>query len=118
MKRKGAAAVEFAIIAPFFFMLLMGMLEVGRAVHVQQVITNATREAVRCQSVGEDGVKRVEKCLKNAGISRFKVKMDPPNPESGQPVTCTVRVKFTDVSWVPVLFYVKDLQASTIMRRE
>ncbi len=39
--------MEFAIVAPIFFMMIMGMLELGRAVMVQQVITNASREGAR-----------------------------------------------------------------------
>ncbi len=42
--RRGAAAVEFAIVAPVFFLLVFGMIEYGRMVMVQQVITNASRE--------------------------------------------------------------------------
>src|SRR4029077_13314881 len=40
--RCGAAAVEFAIVAPVFFLLVIGMIEVGRAMMVQQVLINAS----------------------------------------------------------------------------
>ena len=46
-KRRGAAVVEFAIVAPLFFLLIFGMIEYGRMVMVQQVITNASREGAR-----------------------------------------------------------------------
>ncbi len=42
--RRGTAAVEFALVAPVFFLLVFGMIEYGRMVMVQQVITNASRE--------------------------------------------------------------------------
>ena len=45
--RRAAAAVEFAIVAPVFFLLVFGMIEYGRMVMVQQVITNASREGAR-----------------------------------------------------------------------
>src|SRR5882757_936386 len=45
--RRGAAAVEFAIVAPVFFLLVFGMVEYGRMIMVQQVITNAAREGAR-----------------------------------------------------------------------
>ena len=45
--RQGAAVVEFAIVAPVFFLLVFGMIEYGRMVMVQQVITNASREGAR-----------------------------------------------------------------------
>src|SRR5688500_3330716 len=46
-QRRPAAAVEFAIVAPVFFLLVVGMIEYGRMVMVQQVITNASREGAR-----------------------------------------------------------------------
>jgi Flp pilus assembly protein TadG len=46
-RRKGAATVEFALVAPFFIVLLLGSLEFGRGFMVQQTITNATREGAR-----------------------------------------------------------------------
>lgn len=46
-KQRGAAAVEFAAVAPIFVLLLFGMLEFGRMVMVQQILTNATREGAR-----------------------------------------------------------------------
>ena len=47
-KRRGAAAVEFAVVAPIFLLLVFGMIEYGRMVMVQQVLTNASREGARC----------------------------------------------------------------------
>ena len=44
---RGASAVEFAVVAPVFFLLIFGMIEYGRMVMVQQVITNASREGCR-----------------------------------------------------------------------
>ncbi len=46
-KRRGAAVIEFAIMAPVFFLLVFGMIEFGRMVMVQQIITNASREGAR-----------------------------------------------------------------------
>jgi Flp pilus assembly protein TadG len=41
--RFGIAATEFAIIAPLFFLLVIGMLEFSRALMVQQVLINGSR---------------------------------------------------------------------------
>ena len=46
-KHRGAAVVEFAIIAPLFFLLIFGIVEFGRMVMVQQILTNASREGAR-----------------------------------------------------------------------
>jgi Flp pilus assembly protein TadG len=45
--RSGAAAVEFALVAPILCGLILGMIEVGRALQVQMALTNAVREACR-----------------------------------------------------------------------
>ena len=41
--RRGVATVEFAIVAPLFFLLVLGCIEFGRALMVQQMLTNASR---------------------------------------------------------------------------
>jgi hypothetical protein len=46
-RRRGAAVVEFAVIAPLFFMMVFGIIEFGRALMVQQILTNASREGAR-----------------------------------------------------------------------
>lgn len=51
-KQRGAAAVEFALIAMFFFAVLFGIIEFGRALFVwnsvQEVTRYVAREAVVC----------------------------------------------------------------------
>jgi len=46
----GNAAVEFALVLPFLLVLLMGMVEFGRVLFNQQVITNAARDASRASA--------------------------------------------------------------------
>jgi Flp pilus assembly protein TadG len=58
-RRRGAAAVEFAVCLPVLFIFLAGLWEVGRMVEVQQVMWNATREAARDASIGQDSLKSV-----------------------------------------------------------
>lgn len=48
---RGAAAVEFAIIVPVLFMLLLGIMEFGRAYNVQVTLTNAARESARSMAI-------------------------------------------------------------------
>lgn len=57
--RSGLAAVEFALCAPLILMLLFGIWEVGRIVEVQQVMWNASREAARQASTGEDDLAKI-----------------------------------------------------------
>ncbi len=41
------AMVEFAIVAPILFLMLLGIIEVGRMIFLYTAVTNASREAVR-----------------------------------------------------------------------
>lgn len=45
--RRGQALVEFALVAPIFFLLLFGIVEGGRFVFYYQTLANATREGAR-----------------------------------------------------------------------
>ena len=46
-RSRGQALVEFALVAPFFFMLLLAIVEFGLAVYYIQVLNNAAREGAR-----------------------------------------------------------------------
>jgi Flp pilus assembly protein TadG len=45
-------AVEFAILVPVLVMILLGIMEFGRAYNVQTTLTNAAREGVRSMAIG------------------------------------------------------------------
>ena len=44
---RGQALVEFALAAPLFFLLLLGILEGGRFIYHYETLNNAAREGVR-----------------------------------------------------------------------
>ena len=50
--RRGAVAVEAAIITPVLLIMMMGMWEVGRIIHVKQVMVNSAREGARLAAGG------------------------------------------------------------------
>ena len=53
---RGAAAVEFALIAPLLFMLIFGIINFGIAWSQKEVFVQAAREGARYAAVGcEDG---------------------------------------------------------------
>lgn len=126
-KRRGAAAVEFALVAPLFILLVFGMIEFGRMVMVQQVITNASREGAR-QAVLDgssttDVNTTVNKYLTSAGIRGTTITLSPDPPSTalfGEPVSVTVAVPFSQVSWLPSPMYLgkTNLSATATMRRE
>ena len=128
-KRLGAAAVEFALVAPLFFLLVFGMIEFGRMVMVQQVITNASREGARKAVLDGASATNVKSSvvtyMSNGGvtISTSNVTISPTDPTTaaaGDPVTVTVSLPFSQVSWLPSPMFLgsRQMTASTVMRRE
>src|SRR6476620_5305403 len=53
---RGAAAVEFAIVATLFFMLVFGIIDFGFAFHSWNNTANAAREGARRGAVSSDPV--------------------------------------------------------------
>ena len=45
--RRGQALVEFALVAPLFFIVLFGIVEAGRFIFYYETLNNATREGAR-----------------------------------------------------------------------
>ena len=127
MKRRGAAAVEFAIVAPLFFLLVFGMIEFGRMVMVQQVITNGSREGARIavlDGATTDEVRTaVSTYLQSSAVAGASVTISPDPPSSagyGEPVAVTVSVPFSQVSWLPSPMFLagSTMTATSVMRRE
>jgi Flp pilus assembly protein TadG len=127
--RGGAAVVEFAIVAPVFFILVFGMIEYGRMVMVQQILTNASREGARYAVILESNdttavQDKVTDYLESASINGSPtVTVDWPAGGSGsnQPITVAVSIPFGQVSWLPSPMFVSStlpLQATSVMRRE
>jgi Flp pilus assembly protein TadG len=46
-KRSGIASAEFALLVPFLVMIVMGMLELGRAMMVKTILSDAAHKACR-----------------------------------------------------------------------
>lgn len=126
-RRRGTAAVEFALVAPLFVLLVFGMIEYGRMVMVQQLLVNAAREGARVGvldgSTQTSVTTAVNNYLSPAGITTATVTVVPSTPSSAaatDPVTVTVSVPFNNVSWLPSPMYLggKTLSFSAVMRRE
>src|SRR5256714_13477016 len=46
-RHSGQSMVEFAVLAPIFFLLLLGTIDLGRAVYIYNTISDAAREGTR-----------------------------------------------------------------------
>ena len=128
-RRRGAAAIEFAIVAPVFFMLIFGMFEFGRMLMVQQVLTNAARSGARIAVIdgasSAEVISTIQEYLDNASIDPqdVTISVNPSNlsqTDTGDAITVSLSVPFTDVSWLPSPWFLSNrtLQASCTMRRE
>jgi Flp pilus assembly protein TadG len=144
--RKGVAAVECALVASFLFCpIILGTLEVGRAIQVQAALTNAVREGCRafCDSTATvtlDGqtyqsgtqayaIAVVKYALKNAnvGITDANVGSVTVTVTTGAqvtvsgvtltPATVTATVPFSLVRWSPSFIMGSNLTASITMRK-
>ena len=49
-KKRGQAIAEFALVLPLLLIVVIGLIEVGRAIFIYSSVTNASREAVRYAS--------------------------------------------------------------------
>jgi Flp pilus assembly protein TadG len=125
--RQGAAVVEFAVVAPVLIMFLLGIIECGRMVMVQQALTTAVREGARTAIVEGTPVATAEKAVQSflagTGIRGGKISITPHETgllAHGQPVTVSISVPFTEVSWLPNPFFFRNttLTSAATMRRE
>lgn len=124
--RRGVAAVEFAIVAPVFFLLVIGIIEIGRAMMVQQVLINASRvgarRAVTLSSSEQAVIDAVTEYAEGVGIAGVDIDVSP-NPATaaaGDAITVIVDIDYSDVSWLPAPWFMggKQLGASSVMRKE
>lgn len=73
---RGAVAVEFAILAPVLIMILLGIVEFGRAYNAQVSLSNAAREGVRVMAISKN-VSSARTAAKAAAVS-----LNPPLADS------------------------------------
>ncbi len=129
-RRSGASAVEFALIAPFLVTLILGMIEFGRVMMVEQILVNAAREGARAAvlpgSSASNARTVVTNYLSSSSItlsnptSQVSVSPDPSTSTPGTAITVTITVPFNNLSWLPFSVFMggKSLSGSAVMRLE
>ena len=129
--RRGVAAVEFAVVASLLFMLLLGIIEIGRAMMVLEMLNNAARNGARVASLqGSDNTAvtaAANSALANAGFSgtstAVQVNGATANVNTAVPgdlITVTVSVPYNNVTWLPTSMFLagRTLGSTVVMRRE
>ncbi len=106
--RHGTATVEFAVIAPLFIFLVLGMIELGRGINVQNALLNAARASCRIGITEGATEQDISQCvadsLTGTGITEYNVSVSPDplsNAVNGDAVSVTVSATYADVNWVP-----------------
>ena len=95
---RGAVAVEFALLAPVLVMLLLGIMEFGRAYNVQVSLSSAAREGVRVMAITNNAA-GARTAVKNAAsglqppLSDSNITVSPSLCTSGAQVT--VKISYT-----------------------
>ena len=124
--RRGVAATEFAIVAPVFFLMVIGFIEFGRAMMVQEVLINASRVGARMASTTSSTSTAVQSAVTNYATSVavpnvvVTVTPDPATAVAGTPITVTASVPFDKVSWMHTPWFLggTTLHANSQMRKE
>jgi Flp pilus assembly protein TadG len=132
-KRRGANLVEFAFVAPILFAMILGVIEIGRGLMVQQLLTEAARRGARAgviegtsstqiksavtdylASVGVDG--------SSAGVSVNDAPVDTvetQNMPAYTEITVLVSVPVSSCTWVPAGWFLSGtISGQYTMRRE
>lgn len=119
--RRGTATVEFAIIAPILVALMLGMVEVTRAIQVKEILTDTARSGCRLGAMPgtttQSITSNVSTILSNNGISATNATItvqvngsstaDAKTAVRGDKITVMVSVPISSVNWVTPLFISK-----------
>jgi Flp pilus assembly protein TadG len=99
----GAAMVEFAIIAPLFFMLVFGILTFGRGLHTQLELSTAAQEGARVMFVGgTEGEARdaaVAAAAITPALTTGEVSVTPASCTTGTELR-VVAIRPVELSWI------------------
>jgi Flp pilus assembly protein TadG len=131
-QRRGASLVEFAVVAPVFFFMVLGLIEIGRACMVSELLTEAARRACRqgvlegtdtttiqsaatdyLTSVGING-ESADVYINDLPAGTTNVAAMPAYTE----ITVVVTVPIANVAWTPIWFVPGTLSGQFTMRRE
>ena len=126
LRRRGAVAVEFAMVAPLLLGVVVGLTELARIYSVQNALESAAREGARFAAIDRSGmlhegvtanaklVSDVKSILASVGIDPNKVEVNVVKAGSDQPFDLDdpendlqlfevrVEVPYSEISYSPV----------------
>ena len=114
--RRGGAAVEFALVAPLFFLLVFGSIEFGRAMMALQALEESAREGCRVAimdgNTNDNAKDAVTAFLLAAGMADHTTTFSPTTPADAcqwDPISVIVTVPYTDISWLPAPWFLDGI---------
>jgi Flp pilus assembly protein TadG len=131
-RRRGASLVEFAFVAPILFVMVLAMIELGRACMVKELLTEAARQACRQSVLEGTSASTVQDTattyLTNVGINGETAAVMVNDQPIGSTnlatvpayteITVVVSVPASSVTWAPSLFVGGTISGQYTMRRE
>lgn len=128
-KQEGASLVEFALLAPFFVVLLFGLVEFGLSIYDKELLTNANREGARYgvvyttpRKTATEITTKVQDYLTKSGFTdTATINVTGAGGNSGNPLTVTVTYPYTFQvlpNFVSGLTGSLNLTANTVMLME
>ncbi len=92
-KERGQAMVEFALVLPIIILIVVGVVDLGRAIYAYSVISNAAREGARYASVDPTNTAEITTRTKalTSGLEASHIRVFPScvinvaNPAQAQP---------------------------------
>ena len=115
--QSGQSTVEFVLVAPFFALLLLAVVQVGLLVRTRVLVTHAAREAVRSAAVG--GSDQEVRTSAAAAAELDPLRLHVLVRREGGRATVELRyVEATDVPLVGALMGDAVFEASATMRLE
>ena len=121
--RRGAAAVEFAVVAPILFLVVLGVIEIGRAMMVNEILNHAARSGCRAGTIAGSNNTRVSSAVdqglqyttgSTTTITVNGSAGDVSTATRGDIISVEVSVPYSSVSWLPNQRF---LQSATLRGR-
>jgi len=130
--RWGATVVEFALVAPIFFFVVLGIVEIGRGCMVQELLTEAARRGARTGVIEGTSSATIKQTVtdylttvgingETAGVSVNDAPIDSVDAQAMPAyteITVVVTVPVSSCTWVPTLFLRGTISGQYTMRRE
>ena len=94
--QRGVAALEFALVAIPFFLLLLGVIEFGRLLYVWNTVQEVTRNAARQAVVTDFTDTAAIAAIKRSAVFRID---DGPLPAASEITTAYVNIRYLNASY-------------------